>query len=1018
MATFNNIEGYEVEDTYARNKCTEIETGISIAEYIDYELGTVYSGQEGIMKHSIVPTVSGLGNENIPNGFITHDRTSPFPKVKGTKGRLITSSGLSINVPELFTLNGVSDECTENAIIQRFSDEVTLKYDWLYEYNIDIGGMANGVRMTYHIPLSELQGKPQTVSADSVANLLQPAFRLKKESALKTAQYWGHFISWSYDGTSDYATMIIISHRGGGASALKKALEVSQFTFRYPLAEPKVKYNVDKIYIKNGDTVNFELEDGYNNYSSISLQTPSNISASVQGIEPITANINDLNYRVENVEVSADGKRIGVGDGVTDDTAAIQAAINDTKNLNPEYAKEVVLQAGVYRISSPLRMNVPDMTLRGQGEVILWATEGNYEPIIRVMEGGCKIENIKIYLAKTADDINYALKGNGISRGYLKSYKESMDTEDKRYGNGHYCGIYIDVGGQFGDGQGLYGFYNVTIKDVIIQGAYRYSTKFIEKSYGIYFSKGGFCYFNQIQNCHFNSVMCGMYMAGGCAPSDVTCTFDIGDNIYNISGAGGNAETFQRRRCDDVIGCRWGIICDADSSTIHVNGQCVGEDSMNPYIYDEDGYEFTLDESTATVTGKQAYVHNGDNTYSAIEGETTVGFADNLDIQQKRLTEAGVLVRNGYNTIDGMIYDSQRSEFGCIYLTDKARHNKYEIRTGSNAGYGKTTNAYSRYMYMPVEKDANGNYTKWTQFNFISVNVNYMDCGRGNVDVSTNTTKQEPIFGSSAISAVDKYGVALSYPRGIDKVDDVAAYVDKIGSVKCYYTENDGTETPITEYWVGNPSKGVTTSYISSLFRPNNDLEYGIYTGLTFKQIPTDDNPIIMEIDFGRDIKGISIGCIRFNRYIARTIDIGFYNTVTHIWDYYNMVRNNFHGEFMWNTWNDNGTHKAVDKIRKMRIKFGSAYQPTFVKDVSLNNNGVERYTYSAGDTYNPEGYVGIGKIFIGDYNGGGSAYLTRSGGRVYGDIEPESVILKSTDSSKRFKISVNDSGVISAVEV
>lgn len=35
-----------------------------------------------------------------------------------------------------------------------------------------------------------------------------------------------------------------------------------------------------------------------------------------------------------------------------------------------------------------------------------------------------------------------------------------------------------------------------------------------------------------------------------------------------------------------------------------------------------------------------------------------------------------------------------------------------------------------------------------------------------------------------------------------------------------------------------------------------------------------------------------------------------------------------------------------------------------------------------------------------------------------HGDIEPESLILKSTDSSKRFKISVNDSGVISAVEI
>lgn len=960
-------------------------------EYATYNINTKYTGRDGLLKHTIAGKTTGLGTVDIANGLITlATRTTPLPKVKGTKGQLVSSAGMTVNIPELFagSVDGHQDYCTEKELYQIYSDDIVLKHDWMYSYENIAGG--NGVRIEFRIPVSELSGTPLAVATSSTADILQSALAVKSEDyirALTAYSYYTHFVSFSYDTSNEYATMFIFTHGGSGKSGLKKALESAQFSFRYVLAVPKEKYNVDKLYIKSGEIVTFSVEDGYNSYGEITLKTPSNTYTAANGLEAVAVNINDLNYRVENVEVSSTGTAIGTGDGTTDDTAAIQAAINETKNANPEYAREVVLQPGVYRISQPLKMNIPNMTLRGEGEVILWATENNYEPIIRIMEGGCKVENIKIYLAKTNDDINYALRDNRISRGYPKAYKETMDTESLKYGDGHYCGIYIDIGQGFGDDQGLYGFYNVTIKDVIIQGAYRYSTKYIEKSYGIYAAKNGFCYFNRFENCHFNGVMCGMYLSHGCAPNDVQCTFDIGDNIYNISGASGNAITFQRNRCDDVIGCRWGIICDADASTIHVNGQCVGEDSMNPYVYDENGYEMPLDESTATVTGKQAYNYNtSTGEYTAISGMTTNGFADDISIHWKKLTESGVMVRNSYNIIDGMIYDIQRSDYGAFYFTSKAKYNKFDMRA-AEIGYGKPNIAFTRRMYIPVEKDSNGAYAKWTEIKFIQQSIRTTDCGAFNVDSSPIIIEQANRFGAGGINSIDKYGITFAYPRTIDKVDDVAAFVDKYGSVKCYYTEDDGTETPITAFWKGDPADGKTTRDISSWFRPNNyDLDNGMYTGITFIEKPTEKNPIIIEIDFGGFLNGITIGDIRFNKFIARSIDVAYYQSNNTWSEYYNKTRDNVHGEYIWNTCNPNGTQQALAKIQKIRIRIGDAYQPAFVNAVSVSNN-IDQFSYAAGDKYNPNGYVGISRIYIGDYNTGGSGYLTAGGGIVYGDI-------------------------------
>lgn len=988
------------------------------AVYNTYTAGETYSGREGLLKHTILPNMTGLGKNNCPNGLITlSNRKTPVPQAKGTKGKLVTSSGQIINIPELFFFNNVSDICTETYIEQKFSKDIILKYDWLYEWRKDTS--VQGVQIEFRIPLSELDGKPATVAPSEVANIIQSNFEVKTEEKLKSLTYtYMHFISFSYDGTSDYATLTLLTHQASGKGSLKKSLELAQFPFKYLLAEPRYKYNVDKVYIHSGDTVSFEVAEGYTQPKSLSLKAPGNISAAVNNISALSQDINDLNYRVENVEVSSNSNQIGSGDGSTDDTAAIQAAINSAKNMNPEYAKEVVLKPGVYRISSPLKMNINNLTLRGEGQVILWAADGYYEPIIRVLSGGCKVENITFWLAKTNNDTNYKLKGNGINRGYLKSYKEKMDDESIKYGNGHYSAIYVDVGQQFGDGEGLYGLYNFTAKDIKVQGAYRYSTKYIEKSYGIYFSGGGYCYFNKIENCHFNSVMCGLYLGSGCNPCDGDVSFDIGDDIYGLK-AGGNPYSFQQKTCDDVMGLRFGAIINSPANTIHFDGQLVGEDSMNPYIYDSDGYELCLDYTNTNLTETSAFSYNSSTKeYKVIEGEKVPGFSQDIidRLEWKKVSECGIKVNSSSNNLEGMIYDAQRAEKGCWWLTTKSKHNTIKVYA-SDMGYGKSINAFHRYMYIPVVTE-NNKFTKWTEIAFINSTIKYIDQGTYNMCHSDLTLNQENKFGSSMINSIDQYGISLFYPKNFEKVDDIAAYVDKIGSVKFYYTENDGTETPITEFYIGDPSKNITTTDYTSLFRPNNNLEYGLYTGLTFKQIPTDKNPIIIEIDFGRIINGISAIDIRFNKFIAKDIDIATPLINEEGYKYFNMAKVNANGEFLCNTLNPNGTHNAVGKTKKIRIKIGSAYQPVFSQDVYLNNNFVEIFNYKKGETYNPKGYVGISKIFVSSSNNGGNVYLPLGGGKVYGDIEPESVILKSTNSDKRFKISVNDNGEITATEI
>ena len=979
------------------------------ATYGSFNIGETYIGHEGIIKYQIIPSPStNLGTNTASNGTVS-GRSTPFPSVIGTKGALATSGGIQVDVSELFSFKTVYDECTETRTIQRFSDEVLLTEDMITDFSA-IPNSSNGAFVKFKLPIISAEDTPATNSSSSVANILQSAYEVKSQDAIEAYTTFDggdkFAVAFTYPagvGDAGHALVTLATVYGGGLAELKRGLKNSQYRIKYELATPKYKYNINKLYMTHGETLSFTTATNYLSYKDIILKAPENTEAALNMLQPITTNINDLNYRVENIELTEEFGKIGAGDGVTDDTQAIQNAINQTANVNPTYAREVVLTPGVYRISSPLKMNVENMTLRGEGEVILWATDGNYDPIIRVMAGGCKIENLKIYLAKTNDDVNYTdNETDPWLWGYTKSYKESANSNAE--GNGHYSGIYVDTGLEY-DGEGNYGFFNLTVRDVTVQGAFRYSTKFIEKSYGIYFPKTGYCYFNTIDNCLFNSVMCGLFLGSGATPTDVNCKFDVGDDIYN-TGASGNADTFQFKSCYNVMGCRYGAIVYSISNTIRIDGQSIGGDSMNPYVYDNNNREVPLDENTPAayrVPNSQAYEYDAiTHTFVEISGGTVSGFPKNVG-EWRKVTDAGIVVHGRLNKIEGMIFDHQRTTYGAFYLSSSSSNCLYNSYSSGGVSYGRAGISWKNHMYIPVEKDGNNKFIKWAAWDDIMSSIGVTDCGLANRDLNTNMLENDHKFGAGVISSVDKYGFNYAFPRTIDKTDDVAAYADKIGDVKCYYVNQSNVEEEITQFFIGHPSNNITTSDISPLFRPNcNISDFGISTGITFGQIPSSDHPIIIEINFGqKPIMGISSGIIRFNQFIGQEVAIATYPDEQGRWrDYYNLFNQNANGEFFWNMYNHNGYQEARKTIEKIRIKLGSAYMPLLQNAVTYSD-GQTTVTYAAGTNYNPSGYVGISKIFIGDTNGGGRAFLTRSGGDVYGDINASGILESKSGTIK-----------------
>src|SRR3989304_3354947 len=108
-------------------------------------------------------------------------------------------------------------------------------------------------------------------------------------------------------------------------------------------------------------------------------------------VYPVFVNVKDAPYNAK-------------GDGVTDDTAAIQKAINDC----PE-GKAVYIPAGTYRLTAQLDIFDKGIVLRGDGpgKTLLknYAETGNVIGIYRWSDGGAN-QPLKILSGYTKDSMN------------------------------------------------------------------------------------------------------------------------------------------------------------------------------------------------------------------------------------------------------------------------------------------------------------------------------------------------------------------------------------------------------------------------------------------------------------------------------------------------------------------------------------------------------------------------------------------------------------------------------------
>lgn len=551
------------------------------AQYIPISLDTVVSSdvENGTCKFSLKGT-SYNGLYNPVHGSVT-GKYVDIQHTLGTLKSVYDDGTVSIIDVDLFgnaenTTYGFPesrDEITESYYKRAISKDFFLKSTMEYHDNADLGitlAATNAKLHVFSIPASDF-GDELPIKANNIY-IHSPAFfnNLSLEDMISKTSFshpYAQSVSMRYKEDSNTYEIYFYTH----SSITKSGLLSSKMYIKYPLENPIYDYHTNKILSKKGMNITFNQESVELNAGllrptvsdpklnmvalSYDIQAPLNIKAQIEGVSPLIQNINDLNYRVDNVEVQ--NSSVGVGDNSTDNSEIIQNFIENSVDINTNANNGLVLPSGIYRLSKTINLDKEYFTLRGEGEVIFWCN-GRF-PAFKIQARGVKIENIKIYLSKTEDGV----------------------LEDN---DGQHSGIYID------SEKGLYDLY---FKDIIIQGAYRHATKGYEYSYGIYSppAKEGvyrYAYFNTINNVQFFSLYCGLCSQGSFAPIVGNFHFDMGKNIYNIPYFQGAAISSTENY--SIGGCGYGAIINTNFNNLSFTGQFIGHDSTTPIniVYDDE----------------------------------------------------------------------------------------------------------------------------------------------------------------------------------------------------------------------------------------------------------------------------------------------------------------------------------------------------------------------------------------------------------------------------------------------
>ena len=438
-----------------------------------------------------------------------------------------------VTVPKLYDNGVIYDTMTEEGVTKVFSDDFFIKSDYGY------GAMtstldANGYSCIHQvkIPSSAFGDQlPKQVAVSEVANIICPAAGANSYAAISSMVFtqttYLQMVSMNYVSTADsagkkdYYMLTFLSRPNCNSSVY---LLGSKLYIKYELATPIIKRNTDKLYVTPTSTVTYTSDASTTGTfadvdktaytiavldpTSKSLKVPTNTNAVTEGLYPMLLDINDLNYRVENVETTE--TKIGAGDGMTDDTRAIQDAIDSCLQADNSI-KEVVLTEGTYLISASIKLNQP-CTFRAKGRVVI-KPNGRFPAIIvsskRVVVDGFDIELVKY--------------GGGTT--------DITVAEDD---NGSHCGVYVH-------GQGIY---YVVLKNLYIHGSYSYDNQTLENSYGIFLDNSNvdtsyFAYFNSIRDCCTLYTTYGLYIGKNTQPTTATGIINEG-NKYPIYVTGSN----------------------------------------------------------------------------------------------------------------------------------------------------------------------------------------------------------------------------------------------------------------------------------------------------------------------------------------------------------------------------------------------------------------------------------------------------------------------------------------------
>lgn len=135
----------------------------------------------------------------------------------------------------------------------------------------------------------------------------------------------------------------------------------------YPSGTTSTTYAADAI----GTTTNPITADSNGGFSFYAKDGSYTLTITKSGITTATKVIT-LRDNDDVVSVKGYG---AVGDGTTDDTAAIQAAITACQSDTQYGARELLIPAGKYKITSPLSISKQFISIRGEGK---WASEINF----------------------------------------------------------------------------------------------------------------------------------------------------------------------------------------------------------------------------------------------------------------------------------------------------------------------------------------------------------------------------------------------------------------------------------------------------------------------------------------------------------------------------------------------------------------------------------------------------------------------------------------------------------------